>query len=71
DGSVNGFGWSNIYSIHAGLKFWPTEQVALRGGYNYSQNPVPDSLAMVNLPAPGIVQHHVTVGAGFNLSRRL
>jgi len=45
--------------------------VALRGGYNYSQNPVPDSLAMVNLPAPGIVQHHVTVGAGFNLSRRL
>jgi long-chain fatty acid transport protein len=71
DGSVNGFGWSNIYSIHAGLEFWPAEQVALRGGYNYSQNPVPDSLAMVNLPAPGMVQHHVTVGAGFNISRRL
>ncbi|MDH3456356.1 MAG: outer membrane protein transport protein, partial [Gemmatimonadota bacterium] len=70
DGSVDGFGWEDIYSIHAGFEFWPTEQVALRGGYNYTQNPVPDGLAMINIPAPAIVQHHATVGIGYTVSRR-
>ncbi|MCZ6754432.1 MAG: hypothetical protein O7E49_03880 [Gemmatimonadetes bacterium] len=28
---------------------------ALYGGYNYSQNPVPDQWAMINVPAPAIV----------------
>ena len=70
DGSVNGFGWENIYSIHAGLEFRPTDNLQLLGGYNYSQNPIPDSLAMYNVPAPGIVKHHATVGVGVNLTRR-
>jgi len=26
---------------------------------------VPDALSMFNLPAPGIVQHHLTMGVGF------
>jgi len=70
DFSVAGFGWTNIYSIHAGFEWWPVEKFALRGGYNYSQNPIPDSLAMFNVPAPAIVQHHASVGLGWQVTRR-
>jgi long-chain fatty acid transport protein len=70
DGSVAGFGWENIYSIHGGFEFRPTDELQIRGGYNYTQNPVPAECAMINIPAPGIVQHHATFGIGYNVTRR-
>lgn len=65
DGSVQGFGWRNIAVAALGAQLAVTDRVMLRGGYNYSGNPVPPELTMINLPAPAIVQHHLTVGAGF------
>ena len=70
DGSVAGFGWQNIYSVHVGGDYRASDMVSLRAGYNFSQNPIPDSLAMINVPAPGIVQHHATVGFGIRPTRR-
>jgi len=64
DGSLAGFGWDNIYSIAFGLKYEPADIVALYGGYNFSDNPVPDHLSMINIAAPAIVQHHISVGVG-------
>ena len=65
DGSVKGFGWRSIWSAAAGLQFRPADHIALRAGYNYSGNPIPDELSMFNAPAPAVVQHHATVGAGY------
>jgi long-chain fatty acid transport protein len=70
DGSVSGFGWDDISSINIGADFRASEQVSLRAGYNVSQNPVPDSLAMINLPSPAIVKNHITFGIGVRPSRR-
>lgn len=65
DGSVQGFGWKNIAVTALGAQLAATDRLILRGGYNYSGNPVPPELTMINLPAPAIVQHHLTLGAGF------
>ena len=70
DGSAAGFGWENIYVIAIGLQYRPIEALALRGGWNFSQNPVPDALAFINVPAPAIVQNHLTLGAGYKFTRR-
>jgi long-chain fatty acid transport protein len=70
DGSLAGFGWDNIYSIAFGLKYEPADLVALYGGYNFSDNPVPDSLSMVNIAAPAIVQHHISVGVGIRATKQ-
>ncbi len=67
DGSVKGFGWENIAVVAAGLQFKANDRVTLRGGYNYSGNPIPDEQSMFNLPAPAIVQHHITGGLGFRM----
>jgi len=68
DGSVKGFGWQNIWTLAGGVQFKPTSQIALRGGYNYSGNPIPNDLSMFNAAAPAVVQHHATFGAGYMFS---
>jgi long-chain fatty acid transport protein len=65
DGALRGFGWRSIWSVAAGAQLRPLPRVALRAGYNYSGNPIPDALSMFNTPAPAVVQHHATVGAGY------
>lgn len=70
DGSLAGFGWENIYSIAFGVKAEPADIVALYAGYNFSDNPVPDSLSMINVAAPGIVQHHISFGIGIRATRQ-
>ncbi len=67
DGSVKGFGWDNIVVVALGAQYAATDKVTLRGGYNYSGNPIPDANSMYNLPAPAIVQHHITAGLGFKV----
>ncbi|MBW2628663.1 MAG: outer membrane protein transport protein [Deltaproteobacteria bacterium] len=70
DGSLAGFGWDNIYSIAFGVKYEPADIIALYGGYNFSDNPVPDSLSMINIAAPAIVQHHISVGVGIRATKQ-
>lgn len=68
DGRVLGFGWKNIPVVAAGAQLQTSKRSTLRFGYNYAGNPIPDDLSMFNAPAPAIVQHHATVGAGFNVT---
>ncbi len=71
DGSVKGFGWRNIWVGSFGLDWQATRLLALRAGYNVTGNPVPDSLSALNVPAPAVVKHHLTLGAGVRLSPTL
>lgn len=68
DGRVLGFGWKNIAVIATGAQVMANERTTFRFGYNYSGNPIPDNLSMFNTPAPAVVQHHATIGAGYNLT---
>lgn len=61
-GAVVGFGWQNIWAVGGGVQQQITSTTKVIAGYNYSQNPVPDSLSFFNVPAPAIVQHHVSGG---------
>ncbi len=68
DGSVLGFGWNNITVIAAGAQYRAMNRMSLRLGYNHSENPIPDELSMFNVPAPAIVKHHLSVGAGYEIT---
>lgn len=63
-GAVLGFGWDDIWVLATGLQVRPVPRVAVRGGYNFTENPVPDRYAAYNVAAPAVVQHHLTVGFG-------
>ena len=64
-GAVAGFGWDDIMVAAVGSQFQVTDKFALRAGYNYSDNPVPDENSFFNVSAPAIIQHHITGGFGF------
>jgi long-chain fatty acid transport protein len=67
-GAVKGFGWDNILVLALGTQFQATDKVALRAGYNYSQNPIPDENSFFNVAAPAVVQHHLAMGLGYELT---
>ncbi|HSG05546.1 MAG TPA: outer membrane protein transport protein, partial [Nitrospiria bacterium] len=68
DGSVAGFGWEDIWVFGIGTQYRPMDRLALRLGYNYSENPVPDDLSFFNIPAPAIIQQRISAGAGWDFS---
>jgi long-chain fatty acid transport protein len=58
-----GFGWQDVTAIKVGLAFVASEKVTLLGGYNYGGQPIPESETLFNMLAPGVVEHHLTLGA--------
>jgi long-chain fatty acid transport protein len=68
-GSENGpgFGWHDITALKTGMEFRASSKLMLRCGYNHSGLPFGPSETFFNLLAPGIVQHHVTLGASWGL----
>lgn len=70
DGAVLGFGWRGIWSVATGVEVKPSA-LAVRLGYNYSQNPIPGDLAMFNAAAPAVVKHHATAGLGYTFENGL
>ena len=65
-----GFGWHDVNVYKFGVSYRLNPQWTLRAGYAYSDNPVQTSDVMFNILAPGVVQHHFTVGASYKVSEQ-
>lgn len=63
------YNWDSQWVVAIGGAYDVTNQLNIRGGYNYGNDPVPDStLDPTNL---NIVEHHITVGAAYKFTPRL
>jgi long-chain fatty acid transport protein len=60
-----GFGWHSISVIKIGTDWKVAEALTLRAGYSYNQNPIHPSDVTFNILAPGVIQHHATLGATY------
>lgn len=58
-----GFGWQDILVFKLGLMYAMDKEWSFMAGYSYAQQPIPDDQVLFNILAPGVVQHHITVGA--------
>ena len=63
-----GFGWQDINVYKVGIEYRPNEMWTLRAGYAYNDNPVQSADVMLNIIAPGVIQHHITAGATYKMS---
>ncbi len=62
------YNWDSQFVVAIGGAYDVTDQLNLRGGYNYGNDPVPTStLDPTNL---NIVEHHITVGAAYKFTPR-
>jgi long-chain fatty acid transport protein len=69
DDAVSGFGWNNIWAVGGGIQQKVSKSIKLMGGYNFSGNPVPAKYTFFNIPAPAIVQNHLTGGMTWTLGK--
>lgn len=58
------FNWKDVWALGVGGEFRASDALTLRGGYNFGQNPVPEST--LNPLFPATTEHHAALGAGYS-----
>jgi long-chain fatty acid transport protein len=57
-----GFGWHDMTVYKAGLQYEASPLWTLRAGYSYGREPIRDNEVLINILAPGVMEHHVSAG---------
>lgn len=70
-GSLRGLGWKSIFAVSTGAQLQLTDTLVLRGGYTWTENPVPDSESSVNSVSSVIIEHVLSTGVSWNVTRDL
>ena len=65
-----GFGWDDVDVFKVGVEWNATDDLTVRAGYSFNTQPISGADAMFNILAPGIVQHHITGGAKYDVDER-
>jgi long-chain fatty acid transport protein len=65
-----GFGWQDVTAFKLGVQYAIHPQLTVRGGYNYGEQPIPQSETFFNFLAPGVVEDHWTLGATWTLANK-
>jgi long-chain fatty acid transport protein len=64
-----GFGWQDMTVFKLGVQYRINDEWTVRAGWNYGEQPIPNSQTMFNVLAPGTVENHLTLGASWNLDK--
>jgi long-chain fatty acid transport protein len=67
NGSLDPFGWRNVWTFKAGLQHVLTAKLTVRAGYNFSQTPVRSEVVMSSIGAPLTSQHRFNGGFGYQV----
>jgi long-chain fatty acid transport protein len=70
-GAAKGLGFDSVFCVALGAQYKLTDCLALRCGYTFNTNPIPDSRAAFNVASPVIIEHTLCVGASYNVSQCL
>lgn len=72
DANGSGFKWRDQTVFKLGFEYEYAPDLMLRAGYNYGKSPVREDIDSVsfNIIAPGVVEHHVTLGATWTLANK-
>jgi long-chain fatty acid transport protein len=64
-------GWDDQWVVKFGAQVSPMRGLDLRAGYNYGKMPLDPGRAFENMAFPAVVEHHITAGAGYQVTERL
>ncbi|ACL73282.1 SalD [Thioalkalivibrio sulfidiphilus HL-EbGr7] len=62
DDNGPGFGWKDMTIYKLGYQWQTSPDMTWRVGYSYGKQPIRDSEVLLNILAPGIIEHHLTAG---------
>ncbi|HEY7515996.1 MAG TPA: outer membrane protein transport protein, partial [Vicinamibacteria bacterium] len=61
--------WDDQVVLKVGAQYEVTKAVKVRAGYNYGKSPIDENLSMPGVAFPAISEHHITVGAGYDMGQ--
>ena len=61
--------WSDQVVVKVGAQFDVTKELKVRAGYNYGKMPLDEDRAFENVAFPAVAEHHVTLGAGYDIGK--
>jgi long-chain fatty acid transport protein len=61
-----GFGWQDMTTYKFGVQQRVARGWAWRAGYSYGRQPIPSTEVLFNILAPGVEQHHASIGLSRN-----
>jgi long-chain fatty acid transport protein len=67
-GAATGIGWDSVFCLALGTQYSVTDALALRIGYTYNMNPIPDARSAFNVASPTILEHALYAGASYRLT---
>jgi long-chain fatty acid transport protein len=70
-GAVLGVGNRSIFAMSLGAQYLLTDNISVRVGYSYNQDPVRDNLTIFTVAAPTIIEHTLYVGASYRVTDAL
>jgi long-chain fatty acid transport protein len=68
-GALTGLGWRSVLAVAAGAQYQLTNAIAVRAGYTFNQNPIPDSVSAVNVASPALYEHILYLGGSVQLTQ--
>lgn len=71
DGSVAGLGWDSVFSAALGVQHKLSEQLTVRGGYVFNENPIPAAQTQLGVGAPLYYKHQVSAGASIHVDEQV
>ena len=71
-GAANGpgFNWRDTTVYKLGASYAYSKDMALRAGYSYNKQPIPNGQTFFNILAPGVVENHLTLGMTMTLANK-
>lgn len=57
-----GFGWHDMTVYKAGVQYEAGAAWAVRAGYSYGRQPIRENEVLINILAPGVMEHHLSAG---------
>jgi long-chain fatty acid transport protein len=71
NGIVKGLDWESVMAVAVGIERNFSRKLKLRMGYCWNENPIPSRSAMLNVAAPLMMQHVLSVGATYSVVKDL
>ncbi len=70
-GKVMGLDWESIFSIALGVERQIGKKLKVRMGYVWNENPIPERSAALNVAAPLMMKHTLSLGATYMIQKNL
>jgi long-chain fatty acid transport protein len=66
-----GLRWDSVWAVGVGIERWMSDRLALRAGYLFNENPIPDIATLFNMQLPTFVQQQVALGSSVKMAEAI